>query len=382
MPATRLRSGSIVTIRTYESRPLTRRLARAWLYSVLVVAIVVFGTGLQSYVELTMRGEENINVWRMVRWRLIWWFGWTLIAPLVFEFVRRYPLRREGWPATVLLLVAGNVVAYTLHVAIQVAAMYLPAYQMVHDSLPEAIRYHITISLYLNVFIYWVIVLVANALRAYGETQRVALRAANLEAQLANARLDALQMQLHPHFLFNTLHGISTLMYRDVRAADAMVSRLSKLLRRVLDTSDRHEVSLEEELDFVEEYLNVERTRFGDRLDVEFDIQPETRTLAVPTFVLQPLVENAIKHGVAANGNRGRIQIVARRTDGRLEVSVADDGPGIPADEAIMDAGVGLSNLTDRLSRMYDDQARLDLSNVPGGGFRARVVLPIRRSSR
>ena len=362
---------------SYEELPLIRRLLRVWLVSLAVVSIIVLGTGLQSYIELDIRGEQ-VTLWQLIRWRVIWWYGWTLITPFVFEFAWRHQL----WSArSLLLLLVGNVVAYALHVTLQVGAMYLPAYRMVHETLLEAIRYHVVVSLYLNVFIYWVIVGVANGLRAFWRAQARALRSAELEAQLANARLDALRMQLHPHFLFNTLNGISTLMHRDVEAADTMVNRLSRLLRTALERADTHEVALSEERAFLEEYLEIEKVRFGERLVVEIRIDPDVEDLLVPSFVLQPLVENSIKHAIVPGGNRGSIRISARKHAGALEIVVADDGPGMPDDDEVIGTGVGLSNLARRLDRLYGHRATLRFGNRNDGGFHATVRMPVRSSS-
>lgn len=365
----------------YDGRTMPRRILRVWAIAFVVATIIIFGTAMQSYMELTLRGETEIPLFRLIRWRSIWWYGWAIITPLVFEFVWRRPLTRENWPLTLAQLVGGGIVAYALHVSIQVATMYLPTYSMVHETFLDAVRYHIVISLYLNVFIYWVIVGVANGLRAYSSAQARALSAANLEAQLANARLDALKMQLHPHFLFNTLHGISTLMYRDVDAADAMVNRLSRLLRKALDRSDVHEVTVREEIEFLEEYLAIERIRFGDDLAVRFEVPDEVDSFLVPSFVLQPLVENSIKYAIAPGDNKGTIAIAVTRYDDVLRLSVTDDGPGIPKNEDAIGVGVGLSNLHDRLVRMYGARGELHLENLPDGGLRVTVAIPARHSS-
>lgn len=357
------------------------RLVKAAAIAVVLSLFIVIGTGVQSYVELSMRGQRVDNIFLMVRWRLIWWSAWALLTPFVFEFAWRHPFRRAGWLRIMALLLLGNVVAYSVHVAIQVAAMYLPAYQMVHDSFADAVGHHVAGSLYLNVFIYWAIVLVANALWVYADTQRRALRAANLETQLANARLETLKSQLHPHFLFNTLHGIATLMHRDVDSAERMINQFSGLLRRALDRSDVHEVTLGEELAFLREYLDIEQMRFGNRMEVDIRVPADAEELLVPSFVLQPLVENSLKHGVHADGVPGRIEIVAARKNERLELIVLDDGPGIADPETAAFSGVGLSNLSSRLQRMHGALAELVLENRDTGGLRVTVVLPIRDSS-
>ena len=208
---------------------------------------------------------------------------------------------------------------------------------------------------------------------------RLRERTAQLEGQLAAAQLDALRMQLNPHFLFNTLHAVSTLMARDVDGARRMISDLSNLLRLVLDGSDGPEVPLDDELDVLGHYLDIERTRFADRLDVAMDVDADARGALVPTLILQPLVENAIKHGIAPRGEGGRVEIAAHRLNGHLVVHVCDDGPGVPLNGPTRD-GVGLKNTRDRLEKLYGTDAELTLRNRPDGGLDAEVRLPYHTS--
>ena len=349
--------------------------------ALLIGGLIVLGTAVQNYMDLTVRQGEEVTFWRIARWTTVWWLGWVLLTPLVYEWARRFPLTRTDWVRPLLMLLAGCALFFVLDVAYQVAWMYTPTFNMIHPDLADAVEFHTITSLYLNIFIYWCIVGTAHALRIYQETQRRALRAAQLESELANARLDALKMQLHPHFLFNTLHGISTLMYRDVATADRMITRLSQLLRRTLDRADVHEVPLREEIDFLEEYLAIEQLRFGDQLQVHFDIEEGLGDVLVPSFVFQPLVENAIKHGIVPHGNAGTIRVGAQSEDGRLRLYVADDGPGMNAGGEAVSVGVGLSNLHDRLSRLYGEAYALDLQDADPQGLIALVTLPLRRSS-
>jgi sensor histidine kinase YesM len=224
---------------------------------------------------------------------------------------------------------------------------------------------------------YWAVVGLSHALDYHNEAQQRALATAHLETALAEAQLQALQRQLHPHFLFNTLHTISALMHRDTEAADAMLARLSDLLRLTLDRLGVQEVSLKEELDFLEKYLEIERTRFGDRLVVDIQIDPETLDLPVPNLVLQPLVENAMRHGIATRIGGGRLQIVARRTGDRLWMMVRDNGPGLP--KAKLDAfnhGVGLSNTRLRLEHLYPGNHRFEFHEPSDGGLAVTIEIP------
>ncbi|MFW6085154.1 MAG: sensor histidine kinase, partial [Gemmatimonadota bacterium] len=197
--------------------------------------------------------------------------------------------------------------------------------------------------------------------------------------------LSALEMQLHPHFLFNTLHAISTLMHRDVEAADRMLARLSDLLRLTLENAGTQEVLLKEELDFLEQYLEIERTRFGDRLMVDVEVDPATLDARIPNLILQPLVENAVRHGVAPRADPGWIGIRAARHDGELRVTIEDDGPGLPEADADgltpAGAGVGLANCRARLEQLYGDRGRLDLRSSPAGGLLVSLRIPYRDGS-
>jgi LytS/YehU family sensor histidine kinase len=201
------------------------------------------------------------------------------------------------------------------------------------------------------------------------------LRASELEKRLAQARLQSLQSQMNPHFLFNTLHSISALMHKDVEAADRMVMKLSDLLRLALANTDTHEVPLKQELDFLDRYLEIEKTRFRERLSVEREFDPETLNARVPNLVLQPLVENAIRHGVERHARPGRIILRARKENGSLRLEVQDNGDGIQPGTKNRE-GIGLSNTRSRLEQLYGRDQRFELQNVPSGGLLARVIIP------
>ncbi len=207
------------------------------------------------------------------------------------------------------------------------------------------------------------------------------LAASRLESQLAQANLRMLKMQLHPHFLFNTLNAISSLMHSDVEAADRMIVRLSDLLRMALEKDDRHQVPLESELDFLHRYLAIEQIRFRDRLKVDIDVEPVCLPAQVPRLILQPLVENAIRHGIAMRSAAGRLAIRARRRGARLELSVADDGPGLPPNRPLR-PGVGLANTQARLAQLYGGDGSLELVDGEGGGFEVVVEIPFEKQPR
>lgn len=237
-------------------------------------------------------------------------------------------------------------------------------------------------DLHQGVFFYWIVLLARHALVYREESTQGAVRASQLEAQLVQAQLQALKMQLNPHFLFNTLNSISTLLLTNPLEAHKMVARLGDLLRMTLNNSGAGEITLDDELDFLACYLEIEHTRYRDRLTVAFDIDLETRSALVPNLFLQPIVENAIRHGIAPRPDPGRVRIRAERRNGHLQVEVQDDGPGlcIPngGSTATRQFGIGLSNTRSRLNRMYGDDGRLELKNVPEGGLLVRLNLPFK----
>jgi LytS/YehU family sensor histidine kinase len=257
------------------------------------------------------------------------------------------------------------------------AGRAIPALPEVSLSLPFFVgRLHGNLLTYLAIVAGW------NLVETYRRARERDLRASQLEARLAEARLNALKMQLHPHFLFNALHSISTLMHRDVDAADRMLARLSDLLRLTLENAGTQEVRLKEEIDFLEQYLEIERTRFGDRLTVDLDVDPETLDAWIPNLMLQPLVENAIRHGVAPRAEAGWIGIRTALQDGELRVTIEDDGPGLRAEggpgRARAESGVGLANCRARLGQLYGDRGRLELRQAPAGGLLVSLRIPYR----
>jgi LytS/YehU family sensor histidine kinase len=244
----------------------------------------------------------------------------------------------------------------------------------------EVLRYVLVATFFFNMLVYWVVVTAAHAL-AYSRSLRDRERRVfELENRLTTARLHALQMQLNPHFLFNALNGIGTLMYRDVDAADSMLVKLAGLLRHALDRSGRQEVTLGEEMGFLDRYLALEKMRFGDRLDVRREVDPAVEGVLVPNLLLQPLVENAIKHGIEPMIRPGHITIRARaESEERVRIEVEDNGRGLVAGRGA-GSGVGTSNCQARLAQLYGSRASFALESSDGGGVRAVVVMPLRRS--
>ncbi len=304
---------------------------------------------------------------------------WGLLAPLVVTLSRRFPVIRDAGGRRVLLHVALSVA-----VALAGLAVLDVSDRLLHWSrsmgapsrMISALKYTI-IHLHMGVAVYWVILAADHAFHYYARARESDLRAGRLKARLAEARLLALRTQLHPHFLFNTLNSIAVLMRRDLSAAERMLNGLSDLLRVTLERAGEQLVTLAEELAYVRSYVGIESERFPDRLTVHFDVDPATLSARVPNLLFQPLVENAIRHGVAPRAAPGRIEIAARRRNGALELSVRDDGPGLPSPSLdSLPLGVGLTNTRHRLEALYGRDHRFVVANAPHGGVQATIVIP------
>jgi len=222
------------------------------------------------------------------------------------------------------------------------------------------------------------IVLIAHVVSYYTSFRQRELRASQLQAQLAQARLQALKSQLQPHFLFNTMHSISALMLTDVRAADRMMTRLSDLLRMSLEAEGTQVIALSHELDFVNCYLEIEKIRFEERLNIIWDISPETLDAQVPHLLLQPLVDNAVKHGIARLPTAGQIRITVKSQGGELQLEISDNGPGFGNAGPFQHTGLGLRITRERLESLYGQDQSMELLSPPEGGSTVRVSIPFR----
>ena len=225
--------------------------------------------------------------------------------------------------------------------------------------------------------VYLPIVIVGHAVLYYRKFQEKELRAAQFAAQLTTARLQVLKSQMQPHFLFNTLHSISALMLTNVAAADRMMTSLSDLLRMSLENNGNQLTTLGKEIEFLSVYLEIEKNRFEDKLRIEFDIEPECLDTQVPHLLLQPLVENAVRHGISKRSQHGEIRVLARRKEGSLEVWIQDTGPGFVEPSAeLFKRGLGLSVARERLETLYADRQECTIQNLPGHGAEVHLRIP------
>jgi sensor histidine kinase YesM len=237
---------------------------------------------------------------------------------------------------------------------------------------------YVTKKIAFNLLVFTGIAVVAHAVDLYYRYRERERRALQLETQLTRAQLEALKNQLHPHFLFNTLNTISALLHRDVEAADRVVSRLGDLLRLSLQGGEQ-EVTLKQELSFLQHYIDIQHTRFQDRLAFVEDVPPETLDALVPSLILQPLVENAVRHAIEPRSSPGLITIHAHRNNGRLTLEVRDNGPGMQQVKSAGCAGIGLSNTRARLEQLYGNDHTFRLENLREGGFSVRMEFPFRQ---
>jgi signal transduction histidine kinase len=309
------------------------------------------------------------------------WFLWAAITPFILALARRFPFARSTWRRSLAVHAAGSLLA-ALFIATGLASVLWRAggepFQSwtLGKNLSELI-FGPFFVFYL--WIYWAIVGVRHAWEYYFKFRERDLQASKLEALLAQAQLEALKLQLQPHFLFNTLNAISALMHQDVELADRMVARLGELLRRTLDNAGSQEVPLREEVEFLQPYLEIEQARYGGRLRVRLDVEDAALDARVPNLILQPLVENAIRHGIAPRAEGGQVEVQARRRHGMLELQVRDDGPGLPSGRPLeLKEGVGLGNTRARLWQLYGADHLFEMRNGPAAGLVITLAIPFR----
>lgn len=310
-------------------------------------------------------------------------YGSLLLLPLVIRYAR-WARTRAGSRVTLGLLHVPGLMGFSLLHTTWNAIMRGLAFPLAGLGPYDygMMRFRYPMEFMAHILVYTAAVSIIYLLDSYREANARALRVARLEAELSAARLQGLQRQLHPHFLFNALNTVSSVMYDDVAQADRMLTLLGDLLRNSLSTQDAPEIMLGDELSLLDRYLEIMRARFADRLDVRVEVEPGVRNAAVPQLLLQPLVENALHHGDPGAGREASVTVRARRVNGRLRLEVQDNGPGpAPAMGTAAGNGIGLSNTRRRLATLYGEDQLLSLEPAPGGGCLASVELPYRELS-
>jgi two-component system, LytTR family, sensor kinase len=337
---------------------------------------VFFAT--QNYIAMAYLGQP-VSWLRALAVALSDWYLWAAFTPLLLWVAGRLPWDRHNWPGRLGLHLLASTAFTMVHLALfAVLAPRLGDFARQY-SYGYLFRAFFDLKFSSDFLTYWMILGLIHARNYYVQYRDREVQAAQLETRLAQARLDLLKMRLHPHFLFNTLHAISTLTHRRPALAERMISRLSDLLRMTLENGEAQEVPLQQELEFLQGYLEIEQMRFQDRLSLHLEIDEAALDASVPNMLLQPLVENAVRHGIARREAGGRIDILARRVNGHLELAVADNGPGLAvSSEAAFRRGVGLSHTRARLHQLYGPAHFLVLSESGSGGLQVSLSIPYR----
>jgi two-component system LytT family sensor kinase len=373
---------------------MLRRYSTLWMLVLTVWMLIGLSFTLNYYffaAHYVSIFREPPTLGQMLVWELPYWLLWAGLAPVVFLFTRRFPIDRERWFRNSLLHIAACVALTIAHRAIYLIIgwlLHVAAYQNL-TSIPDLYSSDILFNLPTGFMSYGTIFLISYVIDYYRRHQEEELKISRLKAELAEAQLQvteaqlqALKMQLHPHFLFNTLNSISALLDEDAEAADQMLARLGDFLRMTLQNSGAQQVTLQEELEFLRCYLEIERVRFHDRLTVNMQIEPETLEARVPNLILQPIVENAIRHGIVSRIAPGEIEISARLIDDALQMRVKDNGPGLRSvgGGAIVKEGLGLANTRARLARMYGAAHQFEMADASEGGLQVTLTIPFEGS--
>ena len=359
------------------------KIGRLWLVIAAACIVPAVLDGGLAYVQSML--AHRPPDWQEIFWQANEWLILGALTPLVYLLARRYPIRPPIIGRNLLVHVGGALLlcigwataGASLRWGLGIGPTQITKTQHLASWLLTTIPW--------GTFMYFTILGCVHAFAYFVEAKEREAQAARLAAQVAEARLGALRMQLHPHFLFNSLNAITVLVRdQDTTSAGRMLELLSDVLRQVLRTDQAHEISLDTELRFLERYLAIEQVRFSDRLRVRFDVDDELLDAAVPPFVLQPIVENALRHGIAKRADAGVVEIAARRDGTSLVLTVSDNGPGVDATSGQTGGepgnGLGLANVRERLTTMYGAHGHLELharSQAEGGGTLAVVTMPL-----
>lgn len=359
---------------------------RSIAYPLIIVLGLVLGLlySLSIYLRLLYWGEtDSFNLMRSLFIPLVNYTTWGILAPLVLWTVRKFRIT-TGW-ITVFKVSGISILLSLLHELISNLLFYVPAhftgfFPFSNEALTFIIKATPT-AMVTRFMEFWVLYGLFSAFDYHRMYKNQQVENARLENQLSNAQLNALRLQLQPHFLFNTLNTISALMEVDVKGAQRIVSRLGNLMRTVLDTRRPRFIPLREEVEFIRDYLDIEQVRFQDRLSIHYDLKPEALDLPIPALLLQPLVENAIKHGFSQSNRAGTLLLGAHVKNEFLILNIEDNGAGSTNPFSNKGMGIGLKNVKDRLELLYPGTYQMDIYTTPGEGFRIQLSLPLLNES-
>ncbi len=360
-----------------EHSNLTPRI-KVWLIIVTVWSANILLMSSQTYYSLVREGRSP-DIFTASLAGISYSVLWMIFTPLVLWFGRKFPLERETWGR---------------NLSIHIALSFIVA--ITHNLLSNAIVWYIRLKpgdefffyrlwtaaigfFDYGLLVYWIILMIQQAVAYYRRVQERELKASQLETQLVQAQLQALKMQLHPHFLFNTLHSISALIHEDTNAADKMLARLGDFLRISLENSGAQMVTVGKEIESLQAYFEIERVRFRDTLDLRLEVEPATLDAQMPSFLWQPLLENAIHHGIATSETNGRITFRAKRKQEKLVLEVEDNGTGLPTNEqSRLKEGIGLANTRAILRHIYGSHHHFQVVQSKYGGAIAILEIPFR----
>lgn len=342
-----------------------------WAIGFIVWTIIGLSFASRSYFTAYREGI-SVNWKEVVSGFLVDFYIWGAASPLIFRIARRFPIERGRLANRIPFhFVVSLIFIFVVNTITIPAYWYLGFPNESRYPTMEALFKDLVFSPFMihqGLIVYWGTLIAAHAFEYYRQLQAGKTQAAELASQLAQAQLAALKMQIHPHFLFNTLNSIAALLHKDVEAADRMIARLSDFLRITLKSSETMVVTLAQELEFSKTYLEIEKIRFQERLIIEMQIAPNALDAQVPNLILQPLIENAVRHGVARQTAVGRLRIHAVREADRLLIKIEDNGPGLNGNEnrkRKSDSGVGLVNIRTRLGQFYDDDFTFEIFRNP-----------------
>lgn len=349
--------------------------------ALLVVICVLLGVidGYRSHIGSYRNGSYGLELGLAIRWDVSGWLSWAFLAPLIFWLCRKFPIDSKNWKDLLIVFIPIGLLVALIRVIFPflIDGLFFDDFESISHWLPR--NYLFLLTDFTIAFLFFCVVLAfGQASNYYKRLREEELRVSNLELQLSQAQLQALKMQLHPHFLFNTLNSISALQHENIELAQEMTARLGDFLRMTLQNIGIQEVTLEREIEFLQCYLEIEKVRFGEKLTANFEVETQALDCKVPNLILQPLVENAIKHGIAPNKKNGEIKIRGVKENKWLKVEIEDNGKGIEDRklESIFSKGLGLANTQERLKQLYGTNFRLELENL-NHGLRIILCLPM-----
>ena len=354
-------------------RARRRRFALLWLLA------SAFWLSISLAAALEMSFFQSADLVQSIEFALGRAAPWIFLCPLIFWVTSTFTLERNNWKRSVLVLLGTCVFSFLVTAYFVYLSPPMPTLLNRQQGGRKALTFLMLQRVTLQLPSFWGLVGVSYALWFYERGKARQVREAELESRLAEARLQALRMQLNPHFLFNTLNSVASLVHEKPQVAEDMIAALSELLRSTLEAPNQQEVTLKEELRFLDRYLQIEQIRFGDRLRMEKQIDSGALDAMVPILILQPLVENAVEHGMETRIAPSVVRIAVQRLGDKLRLEVEDNGRGITkATNGNVREGVGLSNTRSRLNELYGQKAELNLRSAQDGGFSAEIRIPWR----